>query len=107
VTARKIRAYGGGVLVNEIDTTTATYGLIQVQRFEPAVLVSGRVLSVGHKVHDAIEVAVGDRVWFRRQCGVELGTDDVEDENGNIIERASITYVHQGYLDAEIGRAHV
>lgn len=65
-----VQAKGNIVIVQEIDTTQATYGLIQVQRNEPAILVSGRVLSKGPKVQ--LEVEEGERVWFNRRFGWEL-----------------------------------
>ena len=65
-----VQAKGNIVIVQEIDTRQATYGLIQVNRNEPAILVSGRVLSKGPKVQ--LDCKVGDRVWFKRQYGWEL-----------------------------------
>lgn len=69
------RALGKNVFVREIDTLQATYGLIQVQRNEPALMVSGRVESIGPKVNESLELKVGDRVWYKRECGVPLSGD--------------------------------
>ena len=64
-------ALGSRVVVKEIDTKAAKYGLIEVCRFEPATLVSGTVSSVGPMAH--VDVQIGQRVWFKRECGYELG----------------------------------
>lgn len=71
-----IRAMGINVLVKEVPSTQmeAAGGLLQIELNEPQMMCSGFVRSIGHKVNTrAIDIEVGQRVWFRRECGTEIG----------------------------------
>ena len=67
----KARGYKDKVLVREISTLDTQVNGLHVVRIEPNLMVSGRVVSVGPDA-DHGEVKVGDRVWFRRECGVPV-----------------------------------
>lgn len=66
----KALAYRDKVLVREIDTTDVKHGEIHIIRNEAQLMVSGRVVDVGPNA-DRLDIQVGDRVWFKRECGVE------------------------------------
>ena len=70
-----IRARGPRLLVreNEGHQSRDINGVFVVLR-EKDKLVSGQVLSVGdHPKARALGVEVGETVWFRRECGYEVG----------------------------------
>jgi hypothetical protein len=100
----KLRALGVGVIVREIDTRNAQYGMIVLHRFEPNVLVSGIVESIGPRVaRDVVEIEVGQRVWFARQCGIPLVSSedlDVRPEcHGH--PTLGLLWLHQTQLSVE------
>jgi co-chaperonin GroES (HSP10) len=63
-----LRPRGQRVLVEERDSLTCeTKSGIVVQRFEARKVCSGVVVAVGERCPD---VAVGDVVHYRRECGI-------------------------------------
>ncbi len=71
-----IRPLGDRILVQEQSEhgwhTEERTGFV-LQRREADGMCHGRVLALGPKVSPNLELAVGDQVHFRANCGTELG----------------------------------
>lgn len=71
-----IRAIGPRVLVRERALQSRDVNGIHVILREKDKLQSGEVLSVGnHPRIASLGIEVGQTVWYRRECGSEVGDD--------------------------------
>lgn len=65
-----LRVLGKRILVKERDHREYAIGQIQIVRNVPDQLVSGVVVSRAERC--PLDVAPGDVVWYRRNCGREI-----------------------------------